>query len=155
MRKLEELRALALAECGVDVPATVTFDLRGQAAGQARYRDGRIRLNRELLMRYPDDFIGQTIPHEFAHLVTHRLYGSKVRPHGKEWRQVVERLGGKPERTHRYAVTPSRTYRRFLYQCDCRDREHRLTAIRHHRIQRGRIYCCRQCGAPLRGADEG
>ena len=150
MCKLDELRSLAQSKLGVDVPVTLTFDLRGRAAGQARYRNDHIRLNRGLLERYPDDFITQTLPHEFAHLVTYHLHGPRVRPHGPEWRRVVTLLGGKPDRTHQYEVEPSRVYRRFVYGCNCPGREHRLTTIRHNRIMQGRIYCCRDCGGALR-----
>lgn len=39
--------------------------------------------------------IGQTIPHEVAHIVVHQLYGSyhkgnRVWPHGKEWKFVIQ-----------------------------------------------------------------
>jgi len=148
--KLKELRVKTRELFEVKIDPTISYDLRGQSAGQANYRHNVIRLNRELLEKYTADFIDQTVPHEFAHLVAYRVYGSRIKPHGKEWKSVVLALDAKPVRTHSYEVTPTRRLKRFRYQCDCPDSSYEITSVRHNRILRGHIYLCKKCGGSLR-----
>ena len=66
LEKLEQLQAQAVHLYSINVTPEVLFDLRGQAAGQANYRANRLRFNYELLKNYKDEFVDQTVPHEFA-----------------------------------------------------------------------------------------
>ncbi|MEW7976823.1 MAG: SprT-like domain-containing protein [Candidatus Sedimenticola endophacoides] len=130
----------------------VRFDLRGQGAGQARFAPGAaplIRLNEALLEAHGEHFIQCTVPHELAHVVTHRIHGAAARPHGPEWREVMELFGAEPSRCHNFETLPAttRTLRRFSYRCGCRT--HLLTSIRHNRIGTGTRYYCHQCGERL------
>jgi SprT protein len=131
---------------------TIGFDLQGLAAGQAiLHRDHPgIRYNAALLEQEGDAFLQRTVPHEVAHLVVYQLYGRRVRPHGREWQQLMRQFGADPARCHRFdtGATRARHFRRFDYHCACR--EHQLTAIRHNRIQRGTVYLCQACKRPLR-----
>ena len=150
LEKLNELRVKARELFTVNIDPTISYDLRGQSAGQANYRHNRIRLNRELLERYTTDFVGQTVPHEFAHLAAFQLYGIRIKPHGKEWKSVMLALGAEPTRTHNYEVTIIRRLKNFQYQCNCPGRIHKLSSIRHNRITKGRLYLCRKCGESLK-----
>ena len=151
-KKIEELRLKAQELYSVNIEPSVSFDLRGQSAGQANYRTNRIRLNRQLLEKYTTEFVVQTVPHEFAHLVAHKKFGRRIKPHGNEWRSVMIALGAKPSRTHNFAVSPTRKLRRYMFQCNCHDKKHELTSIRYNRIRRGVIYYCPACKRPLRPA---
>ena len=82
----------------------VSFNLRGQTAGMVRYRGGKIkdlRLNLDILNnpKHTDDFIAQTVPHEWAHVIQrvkhgHRdAYGRRIKPHGYEWKKIMRELG--------------------------------------------------------------
>jgi len=136
-------------------PATpsIRFDLRGKSAGQFR-RTGRggllIRYNLLLLERHPQEFLSQTVPHEAAHLVVFNRFGSRVAPHGREWRAVMAAFGARPNRCHNFSVADlqTRQLRRYDYCCACRT--HHLTSIRHTRILSGQVYLCKQCGQPVR-----
>jgi SprT protein len=147
------LLAQAARRFGVQMPKTaIRFDLRGKTAGQFRVRNGRdceIRYNAELLYRYEENFLKRTVPHEAAHLVAFRLYGTRVQPHGAEWQAIMRFFGAEPTRCHAYDVEDlqTRQLRRFHYRCACRS--HQLTSIRHNRILRGQTYLCRQCGEAL------
>ena len=154
MQKVEELRVKTLELFGMEIDPDISFDLRGMAAGQANCRENRIRLNRELLEKYTTDFIEQTVPHEFAHLVAYRKFGGRIKPHGKEWRSVMIALGSEPRRTHNYRVSPARRCRRFLYQCNCAGKDYQLTSIRHNRIKKGIRYFCPKCKGELKFVDE-
>lgn len=137
-------------------PIPVAFDLRGRSAGMYRVRGGArcIRYNPYIFAKYFADGLSQTVPHEVAHYVTDLLYGlRRVRPHGREWRDVMRRLGGEPRATGRYDLdgVPLRTQRRFAYRCGCT--EHQLSTRRHHAVCRGEArYLCRRCRAELRFA---
>jgi SprT protein len=131
---------------------SIRFDLRGKTAGQVRSTDGRvctIRYNAHLLERHPKEFLARTVPHETAHVVAFRLFGSRVPPHGREWQAIMSLFGAPPERCHSYDVEglQTRQLRRYEYRCACR--VHRLTSIRHNRVGSWQVYLCRQCGRPL------
>jgi len=131
----------------------IRFDLRGRAAGQARFGTRGpwvIRYNPVLLRANAEDFLISTVPHEVAHLVAFARYGSGIRPHGPEWRSIMHHFGAEPLRCHRYDVSQlgGRSLREFAYHCDCR--EHRLSSIRHNRVRTGQVYLCRRCATPLR-----
>ena len=60
------------------------YDLRGQAAGQARWQQGHppeLRFNLAIARHHADDFVRVTVAHEVAHLVTYQCY-RRARPHG-------------------------------------------------------------------------
>lgn len=130
-------------------PIRVCFDLCGTAAGMYRVRCGDrcIRYNPWIFARYFKDSLAVTVPHEVAHYITDCLHGlSRVRPHGPEWRAVMQALGADARVSARYDLSglPLRRQRRYDYRCDCR--RHQLSAVRHNRVQRGETaYLCRQC----------
>lgn len=128
------------------------FDLKGQAAGQAVFRNGSfsIRYNSLLLEQNPEHFFQQTVAHEIAHVATRHVYGNKAKPHGQEWKNFMLALGYKPERCHQLDVSTEQTknYRKITYTCKCQ--EYQLTLIRHNRIQKGMNYYCRRCKQPLK-----
>lgn len=143
------------------VPITqpqVRCDLRGRTAGLTIYPRKHdhheptiIRLNAELLERHPREMLEQTIPHEVAHVVANHLYGPRIRPHGPEWRSIMQAFGVTPDVRHNMHAEPTRRLRRHHYLCGCPDGVE-LTAIRHNRAQRGTVYRCRRCGETLRPA---
>jgi SprT protein len=145
---------------GINLPgASIDFSLRGRCAGQARVdRNGGtcLRINQQLLLENLDDFLSNTIPHEVAHLVVNwraRRNRQRPRPHGPEWRAVMENCFGlEAKRCHSYQTTPARFVPRpFLYACSCR--EHHLTTLLHNRISRSCQALCRVCSTPLKFVD--
>lgn len=132
---------------------SVHFDLRGRAAGMYSHRQGMkvIRYNPWLFAKYFDDNLGNTVPHEVAHYLCDVMYGLRaIRPHGREWRAIMQLFNADPAVKHQYDLqgVPVRRLRRFTYRCDCRS--YQLSAIRHRRITSGLgFYQCRQCEAKL------
>ena len=108
-------------------------------------------------MENGDEFIEDTVPHEFAHLVTYALYGTdrdykghrRVKPHGSQWQRVMRLLGYKPTRCHNFDVKPARKVAsKYRYSCGCK--EYFLTAIRHNKILSGKSsYSCTRCKREL------
>lgn len=131
----------------------VVFDLLGRASGMyvVRGRERRIRYNPYIFARYFADNLRVTVPHEVAHYLCDRVYGfTNIRPHGAEWRALMQAFGADASRTTSYDLggLPQRTQRRYAYHCDCR--EHQLSASRHYKIRRGQAtYQCRHCAATL------
>jgi SprT protein len=156
-RVIEETQARrrqAIEYFGREFPEIpVHFDLGGRAAGMYQVRAGerRIRYNPFIFNRYFEDNFAQTIPHEVAHYISDLLHGFRnIRPHGPEWRQVMVLFGAEPRATCNYDLQglPVRRYRQYDYECGCR--LHRLTTIRHNRVQGdGARYLCKQCGKVL------
>lgn len=131
----------------------VLFDLTGKAAGMYRVKAGQrvIRYNPFIFSKYYDDNFNETIPHEVAHYVTDVLFGlRKIRPHGSEWKSVMQVFGVAANRTASYdlANLPVRKFKKYVYNCGCQNYE--LTSRRHNKILRGTgHYLCRDCGGKL------
>lgn len=136
----------------------ILFNLKGFAAGMYRVnrQGGCIRYNPFLFAKYFEENFATTIPHEVAHYIVDQVYGfRRVKPHGHEWRELMQMFGADASRTALFDVEgiPSRVYRRFAYQCDCKSYE--LTSRRHNRIIHGRArYHCRRCGTVLQKAQD-
>lgn len=131
----------------------ILFDLRGKCAGMYRRtgRDRYIRYNPWLFAKYYQHSIEQTIPHEVAHYITDCLWTiRRVKPHGKEWRSVMQAFGVEPKVTGDFNLSgiPVRQYQRIEYSCGCKT--HELSLIRHRRVQSGQAqYRCKDCGQRL------
>jgi len=140
----------------------IRYDLKGRTAGQLiskRALNGykySFRFNVGLLSRYQSEFIDQVTPHECAHLVAYQVYGRAIKPHGREWRYVMnEVFGVAPKVTHTFEVQPARTLRQFEYYCACSGRKHHLSTIRHNKILRSRArYLCRVCRTALKEGEK-
>ena len=139
------LIAERLYGCAFELPS-IRWDLCGLYAGRADVRQNVIRFNQTPLSENLDDFLRQTVPHEVAHLVNRTLNGQFVRPHGQEWKSIMQAFGLAPLRCHSYRVENSRVVkqRRHTYRCECR--EHSISQTTHNRIQKGWRYSCRFCG---------
>lgn len=127
----------------------VSLELRGQAAGKAWPQSNRLAFNALLYQQNSQHFLEQTVAHEVAHLLAWQLYGSAIRPHGREWQNIMLKVFGLPaQRCHNYALPP-RKKTLHDYGCGCAERVHGLSTWRHGRIVRGASYLCRACGQAL------
>ena len=127
----------------------IRLDLTGSTAGQAWPQKRLLRFNPVLLQENRVDFLSQTVAHEVAHLLAYDLYGSQIRPHGRQWQLIMTDVFGLPaHRCHQYDTSRS-ARKEWLYQCQCSGNVIPLGTIRHNRAQRGTVYLCRRCKAPL------
>lgn len=148
---LANKHGVANGRASIGVPP-VTFNVRGRAAGKAVFnrRTGaaEIRLNAELLRRYPVEMIQQTVPHEVAHVVTRAWWGGAAQSHGREWQSVMTLFGKSASRCHSMDVVPTRVGKVFAISCMC-DKVFRIGERRYKRFTElarlGRPARCRRC----------
>ncbi len=137
-------------------PINILFDLSGQASGTFSVNKGipLIRYNPYTFAKYFCYSLANTVPHEVSHYVIYSLYGPKaVRPHGREWKNLMLRFGVEPNRTNSLDLKgiPSRRQNRHKYRCNCTD--HQISSTRHNRILNNKArYLCRLCNGKLRPA---
>ena len=128
----------------------VQLNLRGETAGQAWPERNLLRLNKVLLEENRQHYLEHTLGHEVAHLIAEKVYGKKIRPHGMEWKYVMEQVFNLPaNRTHSYDIRRA-SKRPFEYHCSCPGKTIHLSAIRHKRALKGTIYQCTHCKGSLK-----
>ncbi len=132
----------------------VHFDLLGRASGMYKVKGGQrwFRYNPYIFALHFADHLTNTVAHEVAHYVVDCQHGlARVKPHGAEWRGVMQAFGVAASRTfdHGLEGVPQRAYRKVGYRCDCGEQ---LLGIRRHlKVLRAQArYRCRVCRTDLR-----
>jgi SprT protein len=134
-------------------PINILFNLNGMASGMFLVKQGTpvIRYNPYIFAKHFSYSISNTVPHEVAHYAIYSLFGLKrVRPHGKEWKDLMRKFGAQPISTNTLNLDgiPTRQHKRHQYSCNCS--KHLITSRRHNKIADRRVkYFCRACGGEL------
>lgn len=110
----------------------------------------KIELNKNALEEKFEHMMEDVIPHEVAHLVCYVNYhvkGYKVKPHGKEWKAICSRLGGRPAAIskEKYSTLESakkRAIYRYVYTLDDGSKV-MIPGPTHKKIQLGKLYSTR------------
>jgi SprT protein len=134
------LGAWGLLERAAAVKADWNPRLR-TTAGRAFWNENRIELNPNLLQDHAHS-VHEVLVHEAAHLAAFLLHGPRIRPHGREWRQLVRQAGHRPAACHRLPLQGLRR-RRYLYLRMCDPCGHRLIV---RALRYGRCHRCGQRG---------
>lgn len=128
----------------------IRYDLTGVVAGQYGQKDGKhfFRVNLALAEKNLEDYLKETIPHEYAHFVAHVMFGNKIKAHGIEWQSVMVKCFSLiPNRCHDYDVSEVKsTYKivRYYYKCVC-GCETSVGKNVHNNIQNGKMYVYARC----------
>ena len=142
-------KKIALTKCTFD------FTLKGKVAGRAQYKpatdDVTLKFNLQLAIENLDEFLVDTVPHEITHIYVKKMY-PWAQPHGKEFHQIMAKMGYSPKRCHSYDVSNTkqkRRYYRYVYKCGC-ETQHYITSNKHYDIQKyleqGHDLCrCNKC----------
>ena len=157
--KVAECRAIAEKHYGHEFPKlTVRVNLTGLAAGQAvydpKFQKYTLRFNSKLAKENEDQFLKQTVPHEFAHFIQYCLFpGSQA--HGKEWKSImVEVFNLPPKRCHKYDTSSVRKKTKpYIYACVTCSHEYQFGAKRHsNMLKNPKHYRCGKCAGLLERA---
>lgn len=134
---------------------TIKYDLKGATAGTAdshTFPFPTIQLNSAFFENNKEDMLNNTVPHEVAHLVTDKIYGSNKKPHGPEWKYVMLVFGLEPKRCHAYdtsQIVKERKTRKFIYYCRCFSGVTAGLNV-HRKIQAQSGHKCKRCRKALR-----
>ena len=122
----------------------IAYDRRLRtSAGAAHLDERRVVLNPRLLGENPAELV-PTLVHELAHVVVH-MWRGRVRPHGPEFRGLMDAVNMPAEATHSLPADHLRTKRRrYLYL-------HRCLGCGYSFISRKvrRNYYCIACGPKM------
>ncbi|PID47259.1 MAG: hypothetical protein CR967_04990 [Proteobacteria bacterium] len=151
----EKLGVLLKKVCNLfdlDLKITLTFDLKGTCTiGQCRkIKNGYlIRLHKPLLEKYKQTYLNDVLTHELAHAIQMELYKTKTKPHGKEWKAIMEKLENSPynpQKRPKYEIPKKNLFPKkyFPYTCKC-NTPHKLSQTRHNRAKKGTKYICKKC----------
>ncbi len=123
----------------------VEFKKMGRVAGYAMPMKWMVQYNDTLAAENFEAF-EQTVIHEVAHLVDYHLHGVQRSGngrriiHGKTFKQIMVRLGAKPDTYHSYNTTSverrSRTRNKYVW-VNTEGQEMVLGGVRHARMLRG------------------
>ena len=104
-------------------------------------------------MKSENDYIKNTIGHEYAHLVAFKYFGWKGvegKPHGRAWKAVMHSFELDPKRCHNYETKPARKTRSRTCHCNVCHEEFKVGSIRYNRIRKGgRNYVHKNCGGTI------
>ncbi|MGZ8890306.1 MAG: SprT family zinc-dependent metalloprotease, partial [Nitrososphaeraceae archaeon] len=127
----------------------------GRIAGKAQYLTFSIKINPAYLLQHTEEYINQTIPHEVAHLGVYQVYhinkGMKVDAHGPEWKNMMIRIGARPDRCHSMVIEGyhGKPKPKHAYKCGCGA----IITVGpkvHSNIQHTmQVYRHNKCGGPL------
>lgn len=125
----------------------LSFELKGKTAGEATRDGSHIRVNMILYRENVIYFHVQTIPHEFCHIWKDQK-GLPGKPHGKEWKELMMKVGAEPLTTHSLDVSNalSRRCKQYEYVCLCKRPPYQVGPDLHQAIQKGETYTCKNCG---------
>lgn len=149
--KLKELVAKAEILFYPGKFSDITFSMNGRltsTAGRAFLSEGRMDFSKSLYEQNVEAFLNDTVPHELAHLIAYRVYGSNG--HDTSWKKVMMALGYEPTRCHSYEVQKRSSAKKYNYVCGCSGKVHEVSAQRQAWINKGKNYKCIACGTVIR-----
>jgi predicted SprT family Zn-dependent metalloprotease len=157
--ELKRLTTIAKKEWGFDVDIKISYKLDSiRTLGYYRYSTKTISLNDALLDEFKGLYIREVFVHEFAHAVVHFLYptqynkNKKVRPHGKEFKEVCRIFGVDASATtsvfnNSKVIKEKNQKTRVLFSCACS--EHYVSKAVANKIINGAKYSCNSCKSHL------
>jgi len=133
---------------GIIVTPKIEFKLRGRSvnAWANRYKN-LLNFNLGAANMDLDRYLATTVPHEVAHLVAPELHSHRIRPHGREWKNVMHSFGVKPDRCNSYGQRPAFKQQRHAWHCACQ--QHDLSTTVHNRMMGGQRRSCTRCKKSL------
>ncbi|QPG06852.1 SprT family zinc-dependent metalloprotease [Salinimonas marina] len=150
-QQVDELLALASSVYHrAFIRPTITWRKSGKNAGTSNLTYNRINLNPVLFHHNREAYLNDVVAHELSHILVYQLYG-KVRPHGREWQTMMEKVFERPAATtHAFDLSPLQL-KSYRYFCRCGPVQ--LSVRRHNKVMRQQqSYVCRRCHQQLQPA---
>lgn len=114
--------------------------------GMAYFNTCSIKFCRRLWIRASAEDRRNVIIHEVVHILAYNIFRDDG--HGKHWKALMIKCGGKPVACHGVDVQGiRRPQRRVQVTCGCRT--HTVSANKAGRIRNGHPYKCGKCYEPL------
>jgi len=133
-----------------DLADRVHFEISSRmrtSLGRCYPQAGKVRLNAALLDE-PEELLREVACHEAAHVAVYLLHGNAVRPHGREWKELMTAAGFAPRvrmsptlLSHKFqrAVRQRSVYRHHCPVCGA-------SRLARRPVHRWRCRACRQSG---------
>lgn len=133
---------------GLEDRVTVTFSTRFRTSlGRCAPTSGEIRLA-AFLQNGADELLTEALCHEVAHAAAHELHGHRLKPHGPEWRALMETAGFEARARIPAAllqgVTPPDARQRALWEHRCPVCH--ATRLARTAVRRWRCASCTEAG---------
>jgi len=131
-------------DLGIDIEVEIA-DRFKQKAGQYRHSERKVRISHHLIDNHPGEVI-DTVKHELGHAVAMHRYGKRrVKPHGKEWKSIMEEMEvDKPKACHDLQLTEySYVIRCTNSNCDVELGRHKKSRL----VKKPELYVCKECGS--------
>lgn len=139
----------------MDLHIDVQWGSMRSSIGNARYKPtvSLVKFSRTLWPHASRQDRFETVVHEVCHIVARHRHGRSIKPHGREWKNLMIQCGVEPRVCHdvdpRNASHGVSAVQMVNVWCDCDMRS--ISPQRADQILRGDIsLSCRECGATLR-----
>lgn len=135
-------------------PIKVVFSLKSSSAlGTIRFENNKknsflMKLSKKLYDKYKNEYLEHVITHEFAHACVMSHYKKRLKPHGKEWKNIMNFLGIQKPRasTNMFKIRQNG----YIWKCLCNN--FILGKIKHNNMinkEKYRKFFCRKCREEL------
>ena len=132
-------------DLGIDIDIEIANRFK-RKAGEYRHDERKIRISRHLLENHQEKVV-ETLKHEIGHAVVMQRYGKKVKPHGREWKSVMQELEvDNPKAGHSLQLTE------YSYLVRCTNPDCGVELGRHRKsriVKTPEFYRCNKCGSVL------
>jgi len=108
---------------------------------------GRIRLSVQLWSRASEVDQYETVIHEACHIIAYYKFGTRIEPHGTEWKQTMGACDVEPERCHQVDRTGLKRKRNLFLISECPKKTDRCVvgAKTFNQLKEGATFVCRAC----------
>ena len=124
----------------------IRFSLYGASRlGYANWSKRKLNFHKVLAETNTDEYIGDTVIHEVAHLYQRHIYPYS-KSHGREFKRICKALGGNGSTTSNMNVKGlGKMKTRYIYECPVCGAQVNLTQYKHNKQEQTRRYVHSKC----------
>jgi SprT protein len=128
----------------LDIEVSLKISNLKRAAGQYHRDRKEIRISEHLIQNHPEK-VEDTLKHELGHAVVDQKYSRRVKPHGREWKTVMKKLGVEdPSACHSLKLAEYKYFVRCSNpNCDVEFGRYRKSK----KVKHADRYVCGKCGS--------